>query len=324
MRVLLTGGHGFIGSRVVRQLCDQGVTVRCLVRERSDTSRLEGLPWEGVQGDVRDAGSLRQAVRDCDAVLHLASPSSWNDIQSPAMHDIVVGGTAKTLEAARGAGVDVVYCSSVIALGGREQPQPMREEDEEPIPEPAMVYAHAKREAEGLCRAAASSQRVVIVNPAEVYGPEDTGMVTAGNLVDFAKSWPVLVVRGGTSVAHVDDIAAGIVAAWRRGRSGDRYLLGGDNLSVKEIAEEVLRAQGRSAPIVTMPTGAMRSLARMGARWKVPLPFNPLVIPYATRYFFVDNRKAREELGVSFRAASTCIAETMDWLVRAGHLQRAG
>lgn len=323
MRVLVTGGHGFIGSRVVARLLEEGHQPRCLVRSTSDTSRIDGMDVEKVVGDVRDAESIRRALETCEGVLHLASPSSWNDINSPAMHDTVVEGTRFILEAARAAGgLPVVYCSSIIALGGAPEPLTMDEAYQASLADPSMIYAHTKLQAEGLCmEAAAAGGHVVIVNPSEVYGPEDIAMVTAGNLVDFATSTPVFVVHGGTSIAHVDDIAAGIVAALFRGRSGERYLLGGDNLSVKELAERTLKLLDRKAPIVTVPTPVIRWIADVAPKLRIPLPFNPQVIPYAVRYWFVDNRKAKDELGVAFRPADEVLAPTLDWLKQSGKIR---
>lgn len=322
MKILLTGGHGFIGSRVVAQLVEQGHEPRCLVRTTSDTSRIDHLDVEKVTGDVRDADSITAAAAGCEGILHLASPSSWDDINSPAMHDTVVTGTQNILEAAKTAGdIPTVFCSSTIALGGSADPQVMNEDYQASLSDPSMIYAHTKLQAEQLCKdAAAAGQHVVIVNPAEVYGPQDLAMVTAGNLVDFAKSTPVFVVNGGTAIAHVDDIAAGIIAALHKGRSGERYILGGDNVSVKQLAELTLRLINKKMPVVTLPTPVIRWVAANAPKLKIPLPFNPQVIPYATRYWYVDNSKAREELGVTFRPAAATLEPTLEWLKQAGHI----
>ncbi|TVR02784.1 MAG: NAD-dependent epimerase/dehydratase family protein [Deltaproteobacteria bacterium] len=320
MKVFLTGGHGFIGSRVVSQLLDEGHGVRCLVRSTSDTARIDGLTWERVVGDVRDADSLREGMHGCDAVIHLASPSSWNDINSPAMSAIVEGGTQNVLEAAGER--PVVFASSIIAVGASEG-GPVIHDESSPfnLTDPSLVYAHAKNRAEELCRLAASKgQHVVIVNPAEVYGPEDTGMVTAGNLVDFAKSRPVFVSHGGTSVVHVDDVANGTIRALEKGRSGERYILGGDNLTVRQLAELTLELLGLDRSVIAVPTPILRGLASAGSLLRIPLPFNPLVIPYATRYFFMNNQKATEELGVTFRGARAVLEPTLEWLRGAGHI----
>jgi dihydroflavonol-4-reductase len=186
------------------------------------------------------------------------------------------------------------------------------------------VYARAKREAEVLCReAAADGLPVCIVNPGEVYGPHDTALVTAGNLVDFATSWPVLVCAGGTSVVHVDDVADGILAALERGAPGERYILGGDNLTIRQLAAMTLDLLGQRKPILQLPNGLIRALASAGPKLGIPLPFEPAVIPYATLYWFMDNRKARQELGVRFRSARDVLRPTLAWLAETGRLPAA-
>jgi dihydroflavonol-4-reductase len=320
-RVLVTGGHGFIGSVVVRALLDRGYQVRCLVREQSQPARIDGLPVERVRGDIRDAAAVCQAVEGCGSVVHLAGISRWSDIHSAEMEGVAVEGTGNVLAAARAAGGPrMVFVSSAVAINGSRRPRVHTEADRCSLDLDRYVYARAKREAEARCRrAAADGVPVVIVNPGEVYGPEDTGLVTAANLVDFAKSRVVLVCHGGTSVAHVADVAAGIVAALEKGRPGERYILGGDNLTIRQLAALTLAILGQRKPIWTVPNSAVRLLARAG-RLGMPLPFNPDVIPYATLYWFMDNRKAREELGVTFRSAHDTLTPTLDWLRAAGHV----
>jgi dihydroflavonol-4-reductase len=324
MRVLVTGGSGFIGSRVVRALIEGGHAVRCLVRKTSKTERIDGLPWERCEGDVRDRASLGAALAGCDAIVHLASPSSWSEINSPLLEEVVVEGTRNVLAAAQAAGGRrVVFCSSVTALGGTPRPEVM-DEHTDAVPDPRLRYAHCKRRAEELCtQAVRTGLPVVIVNPAEVYGPEDTAFITAGNLVDFAKSSPVLICHGGTAVVHVDDVAQGIVRALERGRPGERYILGGENLTIRELAALTLELLAQKKRIVALPTPVIRGVSRAAQALHIPLPFNPLVIPYATRYWFVDSSKARSELGVSFRSARETLEPTIRWLREAGHIGRA-
>src|SRR5262249_15896341 len=146
---------------------------------------------------------------------------------------------------------------------------------------------------------------------AEVYGPEDRDLITSGTLVDFARSFPVLVCRGGTSVVHVDDVAAGLLRAAEVGRAGQTYLLGGENLTLRALAGLCLECLGRRAPIVGVPNGLLRGLTRAGTRLRIPLPYNAKAVPYATRFWFVDARKARQELGVAFRGARATLQPTL-------------
>jgi dihydroflavonol-4-reductase len=323
-RIFVTGGNGFIGSRVVRRLIEQGYTVRCLLRPTSDLERIANLDFERVSGDVRDYASIEAGLSGCTGLIHLAGLVNWNDIRSPLMDAVVVEGSKNVLAAARKCGnLRLVYISSIVAINGTKEPQLLNEAS--PFELKASrdyVYALAKHAVEDLCREAArAGLPVVIVNPAEVYGPHDKALVTAGNLVDFATSPLALVPSGGVSVVHVDDVAAGIIAALEKGRPGERYILGGENLTIKELALLTLELLGQRKKIVSVPNGLLNALAKIGDRLHLPLPFNPAVIPYAVRYWFVDNSKARTELGVEFRSARETLAPTLQWLREDGYIK---
>jgi dihydroflavonol-4-reductase len=322
-RVFVTGGNGFVGSSVVRALAARGDHVLCLLRETSDTRRLDGLAVERITGDIRDGVGLRAAMSGCDRVIHLACLSSWDQIDSPQMDAVAVEGTRNVLNAALANGCRrVVYVSSALAVGASRKPVPLNEESEGEVSLTHLRYSSAKRKAEQLClEAAGLGLPVVIVNPGEVYGPRDHAMVTAGNLVDFARSWPVLVCDGGICVSHVDDIAAGIVAALDRGVPGERYILAGENLSVRQLATLTLEILGRRRPVLGFPNPLVKMLAWMGNNLHLPLPFSPAIVPYATLYWFMDSGKARRELGVSFRGARETLDSTLGWLRESGRLQ---
>ena len=322
MRIFVTGGNGFIGSVVVRKLLQASYEVRCLLRPSSRTERIDSLPLERVQGDVRDAESLRKGMTDCQATIHLAGLSSWGEIDSPALKQVVEDGTRNVLQAALDLPAHrVIFVSSVAAVNGSDQPEVFNESSEFTLDDPELKYALAKRNAELQCRKAlAQGVPVVVVNPAEVYGPSDTSFVTAGNLIHFVRSKPVLVCSGGTSVAHVDDVAAGIVAALAKGRPGERYILAGENLTIRQLAALCLQLVGRRPKVVILPNYLIRRLTSLATKLHLPLPYNAGVIPYATRYWFVDGSKAQRDLGVKFRDARATLAPTIAWLKQEGHI----
>jgi dihydroflavonol-4-reductase len=321
LKVFVTGGSGFIGSAVVRQLHAAGHTVRVLVRPTSNTQRIDALPVERVVGDVRDESLLRSAIKGQHAIIHLAGLVAWELIDTPEMGEISQRGTAGVLAAVRATpGARVVYVSSVLAVGSTSFPQPV----DETFPylldtDRQLKHSHYKHRAELLCRRAVDDGLdIVMVNPSEVYGPHDIGLITSSNLIDFAKSNPVLVCHGGTSVAHVDDVAAGILAALDRGRRGERYILGGENLTHRQLAELFLEMAGQDKRVIVVPNGPLRAVTRLARALRIPLPYNPCVVPYATRYFWVDNAKAKRELGVDFRSARDTLGPTVEWLKTAG------
>jgi dihydroflavonol-4-reductase len=313
MKVFVTGGNGFIGSAVVRTLIAQGHAVRCLLRKTSKVDRLDGLPYERVEGDVRDAASMLAGLEGCDGAMHL-------------MEDVVVKGTRHLLDAARarpaGARPRVVFVSSILAVNGSAEPQPFDETTAFTLPQRRLNYSRCKLLAEAMClEAAKEGTPVVIVNPGEVYGPNDRDLITACNLIDFAKSNPVLVCNGGTSVAYVDDVALAAVRALEKGRPGERYILGGENLTVKQLAELSLELLGQKASVVKVPNFILKSLTAVATTLHIPLPYNPHVIPYATKYWFMDSSKAQRELGVTFRSARECLEPTLRWLQESGRIK---
>lgn len=321
MRILVTGGNGFIGSVVVRMLRARGLDVRCLVRRTSRLDRIAHLGCDLVVGDLLDFSSLQSAVKGCKVVIHLAGIAKWNLINSPFMFDVVAGGTLNVLRAAIAAGAErMVYVSSTAALAGTAAPALQNEDSPSPLRLKRYPYARAKHRAEEFCREYSDRISVTIVNPGEVYGPNDIELVTAGTLIDFARSNPVAVCKGGTSVVYVDDVAAGIIAALERGRNRERYILAGENITIRHLAELTNELLSLKKNFVTLPTSAIRATSWIGRKFHVPLPFNPEVVPYATLYWFTDNHKAVRELDVRFRNAESTLQPTLDWCMDTGRI----
>jgi dihydroflavonol-4-reductase len=163
------------------------------------------------------------------------------------------------------------------------------------------------------------------VRPGEVYGPDDRDHVTCGTLIDFARSWPVVICRGGVSIVHVDDVADGILRVFAAARPpGARYLLAGESLSLRQLASLSIELLGRRAPIVTVPRPLLRAATRAAARLGIPVPWNAKAVPYATRFWFVDARRSAAQLGMSFRSARDTLAPTLAWLVATGRARQPG
>ena len=316
--VFVTGGNGFIGSHVVRRLHGDGHTVRCLLRATSRTERLDGVPFDRHLGDVRDLKSLVEGARGMHALIHMASVSSWADIRAQAamLEDIIVGGTRNVLEAARVAGVKrVILVSSASAVNGSSTPTMFDETAAYTLDGSSLEYSKAKHRAEKLARQyAADGLDVVTLLPAEVYGPNDDALVTAGNLIDIVKSRPAYAPEGGTSIAHVEDVAEAIVAALDQGRSGERYILGGDCLTIRELATLVLAIVGRTDPVVEIPNDVLTRLCHASVTAGLPPPISLDVLEYATRYWFVDSKKAIQELGYAPRGAEDTLRPVLTWL----------
>ncbi len=324
MKIFLTGGHGFIGSRVVRRLVAEGHAARCLVREHSKTHRIDDLSFEKVKGDVRDRASLVEGMQGMESCIHLASISSWTEMTSDALENTILGGTENIILAAQEAAVKrVVFVSSSMAVNASEGPQVFDENSAFTLTDPKYRYPLAKHRAEkrALELAAETGVEVVTVNPAEVYGANDDTFVTAGNLRDIIKDWPALACTGGSAVTHVDDVAQGITAALFQGRPGERYILGGENLEVKDIVRLTLEIAGIKKPILGMPNGVLKGVVFGMAKVGLPTPVVPELLTYATLYWFMNSEKAKNELGYAPRPARACLEPAIRWLYEAGHVK---
>lgn len=322
-RIFVTGGNGFIGSQVVRQLVTSGYTVRCLLRKTSKLDRIQDLPIEKAIGDLRHPDSLLAGMHHCDAIIHLASLSNWDDIGSPRMRSLVVEGTTHVLDAGNQCGqLPMVYVSSAAAINGSlSDTSPFDESSVFSLPQDGLGYAHAKYAAEQVCLAyAQNGYPVTIVNPAEVYGPDDIDFVTARTLIDFATHPITFVPQGGTSIVHVDDVAAGIVAALHRGAVGQRYILASDNLSFQQLAELTHQLLGIRKMILVLPDPMIKLAGWLAGSLNIQLGIAPAQVPYAIRYWYMNNQKAMHALGVTFRPAEAVLKPTLNWLLRTGHL----
>jgi dihydroflavonol-4-reductase len=295
------------------------------VRSQRPTPRLDSLHVERVLGDVRDAAAMREAVRNVDAVIHLAAIASWSEIraQADALNDVIVGGTRNVLAAAKEESpqMRVVFVSSAAAINASKRPEVFDESAVYSLGQSTLRYSVAKHHAEEVAQAAAASgQPVIIVNPCEVYGPEDDGLITAGNIIELYKGPLALVPEGGTAVAHVEDIARGIVQALEKGRPGQRYILGGDNLTVKELARLVLRLGGKKRWVIRVPNWLLRIVCTLTQWLHLPPPAPLDVLDYAMLYWFVDCSKAKRELGYSPRSAVDVLQPTVRWLLDTGRI----
>jgi dihydroflavonol-4-reductase len=323
MKVFVTGGNGFIGSRVVRQLHAQGHQVRCLVRETSKTHRIDMVPFEPHIGDVRDVDSLVAGMDGCDGVIHLASISSWDQIRSPIMRIVVIDGTRNVMGAAlRSDGLRTVFVSTCAAINGTVEPVVLDETADFTLDPKTYIYAGAKHEAEQICTEfAGKGLPVMTVNPCEVYGPEDEDLITASYLLDALNDWPAMSLHGGTAVAHVEDVANGIILALEKGRGGERYILGGDNLHVRQVIEKTLEAGGQSGKfILQLPNGVTKAVIKGLAKLRLPTPVIPDIVDYGTLFWYVDCSKAKNELGYTHRSADETIADVVGWLKESGRV----
>jgi dihydroflavonol-4-reductase len=304
VKALVTGASGFIGSHVAAALVAAGAEVRGFDRK-------EAVDVDTVLGDVLDGAALERAMQGCDAVFHLAALYSYSRAHAREMQAVNVDGTRAVLAAAARAGVRRVVHTSSCATCGPIPGRAATEADAPPSWELAVPYKRTKLEAERLALSAArDGLEVVVVNPTTPVGPGDRGPTPTGKMVaDVARGRARAYLWGAAlNVVAVEDVAAGHVLAFDRGRSGERYLLGGENLSLRDVFATVARAAGRTPPRFGVPWALAYGAARAGdaALRLVGREPSLLVVDevrLARLPMTFDDAKARGELGYGSRPA---------------------
>jgi len=331
--VMVTGGTGFVGANLVRELVADRATVRVLARPTSDRRALTGLPVEVVPGDLLDPASLRAALAGVRVLYHVAADYRLWAPDPSLLYRVNVEGTRALLAAAEAAGVSrVVYTSSVGTLGIPADGTPGTEATPVTLADMVGDYKRSKylaeREAES---AAARGLPVVIVNPSAPVGPWDWKPTPTGKmLVDYLRGRMLAYLDTGLNLVHVRDVARGHIQAAERGRPGQRYILGhaAGNLGLRAIFERLAPYTGIAAPRVRLPHGAalaiataLEGVARVTRR--EPLASRTAVRMAAKRMFF-DPAKAIRELGLPQTPVDTALRDAVDWFWAHGYAARRG
>ncbi|MGK7294957.1 MAG: hopanoid-associated sugar epimerase [Candidatus Wenzhouxiangella sp. M2_3B_020] len=323
MRALVTGGTGFVGAAVIRRLLDEGLEVRALARSSSDTRNIDGLSVDRVTGDVTDVESIDRAVRGCDEVYHVAADYRLFVPDPERMHRINVDGTTNVLQAAADAGVRrVVHTSSVATLGVCDDGAAADEDEPATLDDMVGPYKRTKYLAEEEARRwAAEGLDVVIVNPSTPVGPRDVKPTPTGRMVlDAVTGRMPAYVDTGLNVVHVDDVAEGHRLAMLHGRVGERYILGGENLFLRDILGRLARMSGRRPPLVRLPHGLVLPMAHV-SEWFTRLTggteprLTVTGLKLARKHMFFSSDRARRELGYVPRPVDEALRDAMDWFL---------
>lgn len=328
MKVLVTGATGFLGGWLVRRLLDEGYEVRIIKRSGSRLDELEGLPLDIAIGDVTDAKSLVEACKGVDSVFHLAGLIAYSRAQREAMERVNIGGTANVLNACRETGVRrLLYLSSVVAIGASfDGKVPLTEESPYNVAHLDLGYFETKHKAELLVSEAAHQGQVdaVMINPSTIYGPADAKKGSRRVQIKVAQGKFPFYPPGGVNVVAVEDVVDCIMAGWKKGRTGERYIVSGENLLLKEVFEMIAHEAGVKAPTIALPRPLIFAVGKIGDALEGIGKKGPLNSENAwtsVLYHWFDASKAKRELGLNPKPASHAIAQSVRWMKDNGLLK---
>ncbi|KAF0216676.1 MAG: hypothetical protein FD174_3613 [Geobacteraceae bacterium] len=326
MKVFVTGATGFIGASLVRELLREGYAVRALARTGSDRRNLHGLDIEICEGDLCHRESLEKGLKGCDLLFHAAADYRLWTRKPAAMYEINVGGTRNILEAALKRRVSkVVYTSSVGTLGNPGNGTPGNETTQVSLADMAGHYKKSKflaeREAESFIK---RGLPLIIVNPSTPVGPLDIKPTPTGKIiVDFLNRRMPAYLDTGLNIIDVEDCARGHILAARHGRIGGKYILGSENLTLKQIFAMLEKLTGLPAPRVRLPytpillaAYANEAIAKITGKE----PLIPLAgVQMAKKFMFFDSSKAIKELGLPQRPAMEALRKAVNWFRSHGY-----
>jgi len=328
MKAFVTGATGFIGSNVVRALLKRGVRVCALVRPNANRNNLDGLDVELVEGDLLDFDSLKRGMDGCEQVYHVGALYSFWVRPRRLIHDVNVEGTRNVLQAAMDEKMEkVVYTSSVAALGLREDGQ--LADETAPVSFKNIIgdYKKSKYLAERVALEFARDLPVVIVNPSFPVGPGDIKPTPTGRtILDFLNRKMPAYVDTGMNVVDVEDVALGHLLAAEKGRVGERYILGGENLTMKQLLDLLAEITGLPAPRFRLPYYPILAMSFLNAGFCTLFPsctprMTPQTIRMSRHLMFFDPSKAVEELNFPQTPAREALDKAVAWFKENGYVR---
>lgn len=329
MKVLVTGANGFLGSWLTRALVNDGHEVFALVRPKSDVSELNGSGCKYVYGDVTDAISLLEAFKDMEAVFHLAGVIAYKKSQRALMERVNVEGTRNVVEVCRERHVKrLVYISSVVAVGAGFSPSDILTEDSAyNIKDLNLGYFETKHDAELIVKKSCDRNEIdaVILNPSTIYGGGDAKKGSRKMQIKVAQGRLKFYTSGGVNVVAAEDVVAGILSAWKKGRKGERYILSGENILIKDLFRMIAEEAGSTPPTRQLPDALLHIVGEIGdgmEKMGMKGPLSRENAYTATMYHWFDSAKARKELGFNPRPAREAIRNSVQWMKEHGLVKK--
>jgi dihydroflavonol-4-reductase len=327
MRAFVTGGTGFIGSHVVRSLLQSEYQVTALVRPSSNLGNLQGLAVDIVKGDL-NTPNIWEQMRGCNYLFHVAAHYSLWQKDRKLLYFDNIEGTRNILAAAQKAGIKrTVYTSSVAAIGVGKSGEIVDETYQSPVEKLVGDYKKSKFLAEQVARSAAKKgQDIVIVNPSSPIGALDIKPTPTGDIIlRFLRRQMPAYVDTGLNFIDVRDVAWGHLLALEKGRSGDRYILGNQNLSLKQLLEQLSQITNLPAPQISVPSWIPLTVAWIDEKILSPLGKTPTVpidgVRMAQQPMYYDASKAIRELGLPQSPLNIALKDAVDWFMSNGYVE---
>lgn len=317
MRVLVTGATGFLGNNIVRALLSEGQTVTVAKRISSDPRTLDGLDVQTVDVDLTDLSQISGVIAEVDVVIHAAAMIQLGWSRLDESRHVNVQGTRTVAEASRRRGARMLHISTVDALAASDGATPVDETQLEP-PKPGCSYVISKREAEhAFLDQVKKGLDGVILSPGFMVGPNDWRPSSGEMMLALWKQWVPFAPAGGCSVADVRDVAAGVISAIELGRSGQRYILGGQNLTYLDLWQQMAAVMDRPQPKFVLPNWLAETAGRCGDIAGKFLASEPQVNSAATRmgqmFHWCDSSKAKRSLGYTLQPLETALEDAWRW-----------
>ena len=318
MKSLVTGATGFLGSYLARALAERGDEVIAFARPTSDTSEISRSCSRVALGDITDLASLKRACVGVDRVFHAAAVLSLRRSQREIIERASVDGTRNVIEACERLGVArLVHVSSVAAVGSSDTSDRVLDENASPAAvSGTWANTSAKIAGERLVIEAARAGRIdaVVVNPSLIFGAGDFRKEMRNGVEKIARGEVPFFAPGGVNVVGVMDVVRGIVLAAERGRSGERYILAGENLTGRDFAARIASAAGVPAPAKPLPASLVRGLSLISRAFGLGGALSDEALGSSLQYHWYDDSKARRELGYEPREANEAIRDSIAWL----------
>ncbi len=320
--VLVTGATGFLGQHLINDLIDKGLKISILARKTSDLGFIDNKSVKIFYGDITDPSSLLEATKDKEVVYHLAGLIAYEKTQRPFMERINVRGTANILKACVANQVSKFFhLSSVAAVGASFKPQPIDENFNYNLEKYNLGYFETKRKAEELVIKAfhETGLKTYLINPSTIYGAGDAIKNSRKTQVKVAQGCFSFYPPGGVNVVYVGDVIKAIDLCLKKGRPARRYIIGGENMTIRELFCTIAEIAGVRAPKIPLSVFLLRSLGFVGdfmGKFSIESSLSSETALIASLYHWFSNQRAREELGFCPTSARKALKESVSWMIQ--------